>query len=246
MSNPALDLDVADALADKARELLQKAYREEVAPSFKEDRSPVTAADLACEEAMRAILAARLPDDAIWGEELGRASGERMWVLDPIDGTKSFASGSPLFCTLIALVRDAKPVLGIIEVPALAQRFVGAEGELVLQNVGRSEARASELAAARLAQTQPSRRTARLCAAAGIARYGGDAYNFARVASGQLDIALDEGLQVHDYAALLPVIAASGGCYSDFAGNEPAIGEPCDLLCSASAALHEQALALLS
>ena len=245
MSHSSNDLDVATALADAARALLQKSFADGVEVSYKPDGSPVTPADISCEKLMRGIIASSFPDDAVWGEELGKERDKRMWVLDPIDGTKAFTSGSPLFCTLIGLIVDNHPALGIIEVPALAQRWVGFNGELSLENVPRRKTGTTKLAKASVALTHPGRRMRKVYGQSGVTRFGGDAYNFARVASGQLDIALDECLQPHDFVALLPVIKAGGGCYSDFEGNEPKLGEPSDLICSANEILHEQALALL-
>src|SRR5215472_5716377 len=117
-------------LADAAGEIIRPHFRQPLAVDDKADLSPVTAADRAAEEAMRALIESRFPEHGIIGEEFGpiRDDAEFVWVLDPIDGTKSFISGVPLFGTLIALTRDRRPVLGIIDQPISRERWVGVAG----------------------------------------------------------------------------------------------------------------------
>ena len=175
-------------------------------------------------------------------------------MLDPIDGTKAFASGSPLFCSLAGLVADGAFAAGVIEVPMLRRRWAasggrgvcaGPEGERPLAGLASGK---TELASASLAATAPLRHPqgAELCGRAAFTRYGGDAYNFACVASGRLDIAIDEGLQPHDFTALLPVLEHAGACCSDFSGRPPVPGRPSDLVAAGSARLLEQALKILA
>ena len=122
-------LNFAHALADRAREVSLKFFRRGVAVESKDDASPVTRADRECEIAMREMLADKYPSHAVVGEEFGATgSAELQWVIDPIDGTRSFVTGSPLFCTLIALTRGGIPIVGVIDVPALGERWAAAEG----------------------------------------------------------------------------------------------------------------------
>ncbi|MBF2735275.1 MAG: histidinol phosphate phosphatase [Betaproteobacteria bacterium AqS2] len=255
MTATVTDFDIAIRLGEVAREILiPRATAADFGVRTKDDGSPVTDADLACERAMRGLLAELVPSDAVWGEELGQETGARCWVLDPIDGTKAFASGSPLFCSLAGLVADGSFAAGVIEVPMLRQRWAAGGGQGVVAGpdgerplAGLASAK-EKLAEASVAVTAPLRhpRGAELCAQAAFTRYGGDAYNFACVASGRLDIALDEGLQPHDFTALLPVLAHAGACCSDFSGRPPVPGQPSDLIAAGSASLLEQALKILA
>ena len=128
----ALDafLTLAAELADAAGAAIRPYFRTQLAIDDKADLSPVTVADRAAEAAMRHLIAARFPDHGIIGEEFGRerAEAEFVWVLDPIDGTKSFISGVPLFGTLIALAQNGRPILGIIDQPISRERWIGAHG----------------------------------------------------------------------------------------------------------------------
>ena len=252
------DFDIASRLGDVARRILTPygAARDGTAFRSKEDGSPVTEADVACERALREMLAELAPNDAIMGEELERKDGSaRCWVLDPIDGTKAFASGSPLFCTLAGLVEDSSFIAGLIEFPMLRMRWVAGAGRGVFcgpegeeRDLAGATSTRTDLSAASLAVTAPlvHPKWDRLRSAAAFVRYGGDAFNFASVATGRLDIALDEGLQPHDFTALLPILEHAGACYSDFSGAKPMPGQPTDLLVAANADLHQQVLDILN
>ena len=123
--------DIATAVVDAARPVPLKYFRKSLEIEAKADQSPVTIADKETELAMRAVLNERCPDHGILGEEHGRQGLDRryVWVLDPIDGTKSFITGMPLFCTLVALLEDGVPIIGIIDVPALGERFSAVRGK---------------------------------------------------------------------------------------------------------------------
>ncbi|MBL8508751.1 MAG: histidinol phosphate phosphatase, partial [Chitinimonas sp.] len=131
MSLPADFLPLAQRLADAARAVILPYYRTRLAVDDKLDASPVTLADRGAEQAMRALLAEHAPEHGIIGEEFGRERDEAewVWVLDPVDGTKSFIVGRPTFCTLIGLLHHGKPVLGIIDQPVLNERWVGVAGQ---------------------------------------------------------------------------------------------------------------------
>ncbi|MBS0256002.1 MAG: inositol monophosphatase family protein [Proteobacteria bacterium] len=225
------DIALAQRLADAARAAIRPHFRTPLAAERKGDASPVTVADRAAEEAIRAILKAERPDDAVHGEEFGTTTGTsgRTWVLDPIDGTTGFLAGRPLFGTLIALVVEGWPVLGLIDQPILAERWVGATGQPTLFNGQPVRTRACrQLADASLATTGPhyfndhdGAHFMGLAAKTDHKRMvmGGDCYNYAMLASGHLDVVCEAGLKLHDWAALVPVVEGAGGVMADWNGD---------------------------
>ena len=228
------ELAVAHRLADAAREAIRPHFRE-VSPEFKGDASPVTIADREAEDAMRAILMSEYAQDGIVGEEYPEHEGRsgRQWVLDPIDGTISFIAGRPIFGTLIALVQDGWPVLGLIDQPITGERWVGRIGMPTTLNGKEVRTRSCKsLDAAILATSSPHYFDAesadgymRLAHAVGgnkrqgMIVYGGDCYNYGLLAGGQIDIVCESGLKLFDYAALVPVVEGAGGTMSDWQGN---------------------------
>jgi histidinol phosphatase-like enzyme (inositol monophosphatase family) len=225
------DLALALRLADAAGSAIRPLFRGTWSEERKADRSYVTEADRAAEAAMRAIIEAEFPADGIIGEEYGtRNEGAgRQWVLDPIDGTTSFIAGRPIFGTLIALLQDGWPVLGIIDQPVSGERWVGRIGQPTLFNGKPAVTRPlKDLAEAVLATTSPHAFTneeadAFMAVAKSVAErkivYGGDCYNYGLVASGHIDIVIEANLKLHDYAALVPVVEGAGGMMADWQGN---------------------------
>lgn len=225
------DLALALRLADAAGAAIRPLFRGQWSEERKADRSFVTEADRAAEAAMRAIIEAECPSDGIIGEEYGtRNEGAgRQWVLDPIDGTTSFIAGRPIFGTLIALLQDGWPVLGIIDQPIAGERWVGRIGQPTLFNGTPAAARPlKDLGDAVLATTSPHLFTneeadAFMSVAKQVAEkkiiYGGDCYNYGLVASGHIDVVIEAGLKLHDYAALVPVVEGAGGMMADWQGN---------------------------
>lgn len=223
------DIALAAALADAAGAAIRPYYRAAHGLEAKADDSPVTLADRAAEAAMRALIERTCPSDAIIGEEYGVKEGTsgRAWVLDPIDGTRGFISGRPIFGTLIALVVDGWPLLGVIDQPVLRERWLGATGRPTSFN-GKPAAtrRCADLGRALLATTSPALFDDRqlhafehLDAAAMSTVLGGDCYNYGCVASGWLDVVVEAGLKLHDFAALVPVVEGAGGRMCDWAGD---------------------------
>lgn len=229
------DLVLAHRLAEAAGGEIRPLFRGRFADERKGDASPVTEADRAAEAAMRAILEAERPGDGILGEEYGavREGAGRQWVLDPIDGTISFMAGRPIFGTLIALVQDGFPVLGIIDQPIAGERWSGLVGTATSYNGRAVRTRpCGALEQAVLATSSPHYFSAEeaepymaLAQAVGRNRkqglivYGGDCYNYGLVASGHLDIVCEAGLKFHDYAALVPIVEGAGGTMSDWQGH---------------------------
>lgn len=255
MHPAAAFLPIAHRLADAARAAILPHYRSRLAIDDKLDASPVTQADRGAEQAMRAILAAELPEHGIVGEEFGRErdQAEWVWVLDPVDGTKSFIVGRPTFCTLIGLLHHGRPVLGLIDQPVLAERWVGVEGQATtLNGIAAQTSDIAGLAAARLGSTGPQylpgaagEGFARLQAQCRFTVWGGDAYAYALLASGGYDLVVEAGLKLHDFAALVPVVKGAGGVMTDWQGNELDRDSDGSVLVAATPALHAAARAVL-
>ena len=223
------DIALAARLADAAGAAIRPYFRAEHGVEAKEDQSPVTLADRAGEEAMRKLLIAERPMDGIIGEEFGVREGTsgRQWVLDPIDGTRAFIAGRPVFGTLIALVDNGWPVLGVIDQPIIGERWLGVTGRQTLFNGKPARTRiCRELNQAILATTSPAlfddgqlHAFEHLDAQVMSTVLGGDCYNYGCVASGWLDIVVEAGLKLHDFAALVPVIEGAGGRMCDWQGD---------------------------
>jgi histidinol phosphatase-like enzyme (inositol monophosphatase family) len=242
------DITLAHALADAAGAAIRPFFRAPYIIEDKADASPVTEADRAAELAIRAILEQERPKDGIIGEEFDatRADATRQWVLDPIDGTRSFIAGRPIFGTLIALMQDGWPILGVIDQPISGERWIGAMGKPTL--LGTSPVRTRRcrsLDQAILASTGPQYFAGctgeHFAILAGQCRdtvWGGDCYNYALLASGHIDIVVESGLKLHDLAALVPVVEGAGGRMCDWNGdpltdasdgNVIALGDPARL-----------------
>ena len=225
------DISLALRLADAAGEAIRPHFRAGLVSERKGDASPVTVADRAAEEAMRRILTAEVPQDGVAGEEFGASEGRsgRQWVLDPIDGTTAFLAGRATFGTLIALLVDGFPVLGVIDQPVLQERWLGVAGEGTTLNGQPVWSRTCpELSHAALATTGPHYFTQdqgdvfmTLAQATDHRRMimGGDCYNYAMLASGHLDVVCEAGLKLHDFAALVPVVEGAGGLMCDWNGE---------------------------
>ncbi|HEY1124470.1 MAG TPA: histidinol-phosphatase [Sphingobium sp.] len=242
------DIALANALADAAGAAIRPFFRAPYEIDTKSDASPVTEADKAAEIAMRDLIEKLRPDDGIIGEEYGttRPDASRTWVLDPIDGTRSFIAGRPIFGTLVALMQDGWPLIGVIDQPIIGERWIGAMGQQTTLN-GKpvTTRRCRDLDQAVLATTGPQyfagHKGEHFSILAGQCRdtiWGGDCYNYALLASGHVDIVVESGLKLYDIAALVPVVEGAGGRMCDWSG-EPltdasegdviAIGDPARL-----------------
>lgn len=257
------DLDFAAQLADAAWAAIRPHFRnltgvDDKSASARPGFDPVTDADRAAEAAMRALVSAHRPDDGVTGEEFPETpsrSGYR-WYFDPIDGTRAFVAGLPVWTTLIALVDpDGVPVLGVIDQPVVGERYLGWPGGAALDARGdaRRPIRVSgcdDLRAATIATTDPFIFTPpeqgawnHLRSAARITRYGLDAYAYARIAGGTVDLVAESGLKSWDVAALIPVVRGAGGLVTDWRGNAPKLGG--QIVCCSSQAVLDQALLAL-
>lgn len=251
---------VAEQLADAARVATLAHFRRAGldAETKEADRfDPVTIADRASEDAMRAVLARLRPEDAILGEERAAKAGSSglTWVLDPIDGTRAYLSGAPTWGVLIAVNDSDGPVIGIIDQPYIAERFIGAPGRAEVigpQGRARLQTRAPRPLSEAIVFTTfpevglPEEGAAfhRLAAKARLVRYGMDCYAYALVAAGQIDLVIEAGLQAYDVAAPIAVIEAAGGVVTDWRGRPAHEGGR--IVAAANAAIHAAALEILS
>ena len=249
-------LALAVALADAAGAAIRPYFRQPLAVDDKPDNSPVTAADRAAEQIMRRLIAGQFPDHGIIGEEFGREreDAEFVWVLDPIDGTKSFISGVPLFGTLIALAQQGRPVLGIIDQPILRERWIGAAGRATTFNGAAVRGRACpSLAGATVFATSPdmfpgddAAAFARVAAAAKLVRFGADCYAYGLLAHGFIDVVIEASLKTYDFSAMLPIVEGAGGVASDWQGRPLTLASDGRVLVAGDRRTHQAALALLA
>lgn len=224
--------DVANKLADAAGDVIRNYFRKKFEIVDKDDHSPVTIADRAAEESMISIIMENFPSHAIFGEENGWRCKEKhsdyVWVLDPIDGTKSFITGKPLFGTLIALLYKGKPILGIIDQPILRERWIGMDGRRTkLNGLQVSTRSCADLSQAYLYTTSPhlfagaaEEAFIRVRNKVKVPLYGCDCYAYALLASGFVDLVIESGLKPYDFLALIPVIKGAGGTITDWRGEE--------------------------
>ena len=217
---------------------------------------PVTEADRQAEQAIRALIRAEYPEHGLLGEEFGaeNASARYIWVIDPIDGTRSFISGIPLWGTLVGLTCEGNAIAGMMAQPFTGELFYATGGNAFCENREGSGVlsvrKTTILGEATLCTTTPAlfggdRRRAYdgLEAAVRLARYGTDCYAYAMLAAGQVDLVVEAGLQPYDIVALIPIVEAAGGLVTDWAGGPAEKGG--DIVAAATPALHAAALELL-
>lgn len=249
-------LALAIDLADTAGATIRPYFRQPLAVDDKPDLSPVTVADRAAETAMRQKIAARFPEHGIIGEEYGaeRDDAEFVWVLDPIDGTKSFISGVPLFGTLIALAHQGRPILGVIDQPISRERWIGAQGRPSTFNGAPVRCRPCPgLAAATVFSTSPdmfrgddAAAHARVAGAAKLVRFGADCYAYGLLALGFVDLVIEASLKPYDFSAMLPIVEGAGGVASDWRGAELTVVSDGRVVVAGDRRAHDEALALLA
>lgn len=218
---------------------------------------PVTEADRACEQALRAAIGAAWPEHGLYGEEFGHQPGNGLtWVIDPIDGTRGFAAGMLHWGLLLALFDGQRPIIGVLRQPFVDETFWGDGEQAGYERAGRDQplvVRACpELGSATLATTSPALFKSEteaagfgaLSAQVRMTRYGGDCYHFASLAMGHVDLAVEAGLKPYDIQALIPLIEGAGGRVTAWDGGDAAMGG--NVLASGDAALHDKALELLN
>ena len=261
MSGPHSDRAAAEAflaeLRSVSRAVISQYFRQSFAIDNKADDSPVTIADRSAEAALRQSISAAFPGHAIMGEEQGGHVDEGLsWIIDPIDGTRSFITGRPLFGTLIGIVDGGIPVSGLIDMPAINETYRTEDGRSLFESAAGTVAIRSRscdrLEDAHIATTSPDAFTAEgwqaftsvkdKCASS---VYGGDCYNYALLAAGHLDIVIEHQLGAYDMMALVPILQNAGACVTDWQGAPITINNDGSLLACATRALHQDALKCL-
>ncbi len=253
-------LEFAINLARTAGQVALPLFRQDLVISSKlhDGFDPVTQADRAAEAAMRKCIEQTFPGHGIIGEEFGvkPPDSEYAWILDPIDGTRSFICGTPTWMTLIALTRNGKPVAGVASQPFTGEIFAGTPKASYLLHNGKklalatttcchlNEVLAGTTAPALFRKNGHETRLENLQAGVRHMRFDADAYFHCMVAAGQLGVSLDTGLQSYDIAALVPIIEGAGGIVTTWQGADARDGG--DILAAANRSLHEQAMALLA
>lgn len=257
MSSPLAEyLAFAHELADAAGPVLLKYFRSPLPAERKDDHTPVTIADREVEQILRDRIRARYPHHGILGEEYGsdRAGGEFCWVVDPIDGTKSFISGKPLFGCLIALCHNGAPMMGLLDQPFTRERWEGVSGGPARHNgVVIHASRVERLSAAVVATTSPylfteSQRAVfeRVQATARFAVFGGDCYAYGLLALGHVDVVIEAGLKPYDYAALVPIMERAGAIVTDWQGQALTLDSDGTILAAATPDLHREIMAAIT
>lgn len=252
---PDEDLRLALELVETSGPLARSLFETPPRPERKADRTPVTEADRRIETLWRERIRDRRPEDGILGEEHGgeRLGARRVWVLDPIDGTRAFVAGIPLFGSLVALCEAGEPALGVIDHPALGERWVGSRGRPTLRGGRPQRARACPaLAEAHVATTSPrlfaeaeAAGFARVAQAAAEVHFGGDCFLYGLVASGRLDLVVEAGLAPHDFCAVRPVVEGAGGIITDWEGRPLTLHSKGRVVAAGDRRVHAEALRLL-
>ena len=261
MDQSAIDhlIAVAADAADAAGAVIRPYFRAGVTTEVKADQSPVTIADQAAERALRAVLGESFPDYGILGEEFGEhnAGARLCWVLDPIDGTRAFITGRPAFGTLIALLQDGRPILGLIDQPITGERWIGVAGRRTVFR-GPLGGRAGCRRCARIDQAELSltstevfdpvdaRQWEQLHGAVCRTSFGGDCYAYGLLALGHIDVIAEATMHLWDWAALVPVIEGAGGRLTDWNGRRLTRHSDGHTLAVGDPALLAQAIEILA
>lgn len=246
-------LDFAHKLADAAREIIFSHLNPALFET-KEDRTPVTEIDRAVEKRIKSMILERYPEHGFLGEETERErlDAELVWIVDPIDGTKAFVAGVPVFSTLISAARGGIPFLGLMDFPALSTRMTGLIGETTLKDgaVCRSRLNPSgpimAVSNPEALSASERRRVKELRSKAAWAVYGGSTLVYANLAMGRIDLCVDAGLDAYDYCSLGPVIGGAGGKVTDWEGRELTISSGNRIIAAGDPALHELAVSILN
>ncbi len=249
-----------DHLCDGAAAVTLPLFRSKLDVSNKltDDFDPVTEADRRAESIIRDLLEKQFPDHGIIGEEYGavRSEARYQWIIDPIDGTRAFISGLPVWGTLVGLYENGKPIAGAMDQPFTRERYLAIEGKTHLrvdggQPMQLNTGSVTELSQAILMTTSPHLLTTPAETAyfdverqVKLFRYGCDCYAYCLLAAGQVDLVIESGLNIYDIAALIPIIEGAGGMVTSWSGGEASKGG--SILAAANAGIHQQAMELLN
>ena len=250
-------ISFANTLDDEVEPIIKKYFRTKLSIDNKKDESPVTIADKKTELRIRQLIGEKYPDHGILGEEFEdkNINSEYLWVIDPIDGTRSFIAGHKDFGTLIALLHNKKPIIGIINCPMHGERWVGVEGRNTLMN-------GTEINTSNITSVDKSYLNTtglyfdqddhfkkgynEVIKQVRHFRFGGDCYMYGLMASGFVEIVLENTLKPHDYMALIPVIKGAGGEISDKFGNPITLKSDGSVVSSANKKLHAQVIGIIN
>lgn len=244
----------AERVADQARAMSLPCFRGSLQVGFKDDDSPVTAVDRSVEAMVRDCIRETYPAHGVLGEEHGSShvDAEYVWSIDPIDGTRSFVTGWPLWGTLLALLHGGEPVLGLVDMPVLDERWVGTRGGTTLNGRACRSGRTTALAEAIVYTTSPDAFSPaelavfeQVSRAARGRRFGGDCYSYALLASGHIDVVIEADLKPYDYLALAPVIEAAGGVITDWEGRRLGMRSGSRVVAAATPELHRAIMGLI-
>ena len=249
-------ISFANHLADESAKIIKQYFRKSFKVENKEDESPVTVADKKTELKIRELIENKYPNHGILGEEFEKkdTKSEYLWVIDPIDGTRSFVAGHKDFGTLIALLHNNKPIIGIINCPMHEERWVGIENKKTTLNG--SEVFTSNINALDQSYVCTSglyfnndhfrKGFKKIIEQSNYHRFGGDCYMYGMLASGLIEVVIEDTLKVHDYMALIPVIEGSGGKISDKYGNPIDLNSEGSVVVSANEKLHKQLIGIIN
>jgi inositol-phosphate phosphatase/L-galactose 1-phosphate phosphatase/histidinol-phosphatase len=248
-------IDFAHRLADQTGEIIRRKFRTPLTVAHKPDASPVTEVDREAETAIRDMVRATYPEHGVIGEEFEaeRPDADYVWVVDPLDGTKGFITGKPLFGTLIGLLRGGLPVLGLIDHPILRERWIGARGHATSVNGDPAQVRAcASVSEAVLFTTDPDtfqgtdgEAFRRVRDTSRMTMYGGDCYCYGLLASGLVDLIVEVGLGPDDYFPMIAMIEEAGGVVTDWSGAPFDMNSDGRILVAGDEAVYTEALALL-
>jgi histidinol phosphatase-like enzyme (inositol monophosphatase family) len=246
----------ASKMADTSGELIRTDQQHAFDIHIKDDGSPVTSVDQAAERRIRSIISELHPDHGILGEEYGpsAADSEFVWVIDPIDGTLPFVAGLPVFGTLLALLHNGAPVLGVIDMPMTRERWIGGTCLPTTHNGKTVRTRSCEnLASAVMSTSNPDfyDETSipvlkRMQQASRLNVYGGSCMAYGQIASGRIDVGIDVQFDIHDYLPLVPVISGAGGIISDWYGNPLDMNSGDRFIAAGDQRTHAEALKVLN
>lgn len=252
---PESFIPFVEQLANASGHIIRQYYKRDISYEVKEDMSPVTEADKEVERALRALILASYPEHGVIGEEFepSNPKAEYQWYIDPIDGTKSFMIGRPIFGTLIALVKGDMPWIGVIDQPILGERWSGVRGFATDFNSRPVETRGCpSLASAVLCTTSPNLfigedyvKFEKIRQKAHYTVYGGDCYSYGLLASGRVDIVVETGLKTHDFLALKPIIEGAKGIMTDWNGNPITTHSDGRVIACGDKRTHKEALKML-
>ena len=250
-------ISFANYLADEVEPIIKKYFRTKLTIDDKEDESPITMADKKTELKIRELIEKKYPDHGILGEEFEdkNINSEYLWVIDPIDGTRSFIAGHKDFGTLISLLHNKKPIIGIINCPMHSERWVGVDGKKTLMNG--SEVNTSSIINLDKSYLNTTglyfdhddhfkRGYNEIIKQVRHFRFGGDCYMYGLIASGFVEIVLENTLKPHDYMALIPIIKGAGGEISDKLGNPITLQSDGSVVASANKKLHTQVIEIIN